>query len=237
MVTLLPKTFNEICDHAKKQFPEECCGIILHADTQEFVRPCRNIQNEKHREDPATYPRDARTAYLMHPDDLIAIHKEAETQHRPIKAFYHSHPNHEAYFSEKDKSDAMMWGEPAYPGVAYLVISIYEDIIRIVKAFEWHEDTSDFIEVPVQTTPSGAIQMTALKVRLTFPPEKITEPIIYNIGQHFGVVTNIRRANVTEEAGWVMLEMQGTSDEIERAIDYLKNIKVQVEPVEGDVVQ
>ena len=237
MVTLLPKTLDDICDHAKKQFPDECCGVILQAGTHEFVRPCRNIQNEMHRDDPTAYPRDARTAYLMHPDDLISIHKEAETQQRPIKAFYHSHPNHEAYFSEKDKSDAMMWGEPAYPGVAYLVISIYEDTIRVVKAFEWDEVASDFIEAPVQTIPSGAIQATSLKVRLTFPPEKITEPIIYNIGQQFRVVTNIRRANVTEESGWVMLEIRGSSDEIERAIDYLKNINVQVEPVEGDVVQ
>jgi proteasome lid subunit RPN8/RPN11 len=237
MVSLLPQTLNDICDHAKEQFPDECCGIILHADSQEFVRPCRNIQNDMHKDDPDAYPRDARTAYIMHPDDLIAIHKEVETQHRQIKAFYHSHPNHEAYFSEKDKSDAMVWGEPAYPGVAYLVISIYEDTIRVVKAFKWNEDTSDFIEVPVQTTPLGAMPMTALKVRLTIPQEKITEPIIYNIGQHFRVVTNIRRANVTEESGWVMLEIHGPSDEIERAIDYLKNINVQVEPVEGDVVQ
>ena len=269
MVSLLPQTLNDICDHAKEQFPDECCGIILHTDTQEFVRPCRNIQNDMHKDDPDAYPRDARTAYIMHSDDLIAIHKEVETQHRQIKAFYHSHPNHEAYFSEKDKSDAMMWGEPAYPGVAYLVISIYdtkltrfvargprvllamlnairklliplmgyEDTIRVVKAFKWNEDTSTFIEVPVQTTPSGAMPMTALKVRLTIPPEKITEPIIYNIGQHFRVVTNIRRASVTEESGWVMLEIRGPSDEIERAIDYLKNINVQVEPVEGDVVQ
>jgi proteasome lid subunit RPN8/RPN11 len=237
MVTLQPKTFNEICAHAKAQFPEECCGVILQAGTREFVRPCRNIQNQMHRDDPDAYPRDARTAYLMHPDDLISVHKEVETQHRPIKAFYHSHPNHEAYFSEKDKSDAMVWGEPAYPGATYLVISIYEDTIRVVKAFEWDEVKSDFVEVPVQTTPSGAMQTASLKVRLTFPPEKITEPIIYNIGQQFRVVTNIRRANVTEESGWVMLEIQGASDEIERAIDYLKNIKVQVEPVEGDVVQ
>ena len=237
MVTLLPKTFNEICAHAKAQFPEECCGVILQADTQEFVRPCRNIQNEMHRDDPTAYPRDARTAYIMHPDDLISVHKEVETQHRPIKAFYHSHPNHEAYFSEKDKSDAMVWGEPAYPGVVYLVISIYEDTIRIVKAYAWDEVKSDFIEVVVQKAPSGAMQTASLKVRLTFPPEKITEPIIYYIGQQFRVVTNIRRANVTEESGWVMLEMRGASDEIERAIDYLKNIKVQVEPVEGDVVQ
>ncbi len=237
MVTLLPKTLNDICEHAKIEFPDECCGVILHADTQEFVRPCRNIQNDLHRDDPDAYPRDARTAYMMHPDDLIAVHKEAETQHRAIKAFYHSHPNHEAYFSEKDKTDAMAWGEPMYPDAAYIVISIYEDTIRIVKAFKWNEDTADFIEIPCQSTVSGANQMTSLKVRLTFPTEKITEPIIYNIGQNYDVVTNIRRANVTEEAGWVMLEIIGVSDEIARAIDYLKAINVQVEPVEGDVVQ
>lgn len=79
--------------------------------------------------------------------------------------------------------------------------------------------------------------MTSLRVRLTFPPERVTEPIIYNIGHQYQVITNIRRANVTEEAGWVMLELLGPPDEIERAVDYLKNISVQVELVEGDVVQ
>ena len=155
MVKLLKKTIDEICEHAKADFPDECCGVILHTASQEFVRPCRNIQNQMHKDDPDNFSRDARTAYLMHPDDLIAIHKEAETQDRPIKAFYHSHPNHEAYFSEKDKSDALVWDEPAYPGVAYIVISIYEGTIRVAKAFAWDEDTSDFIEVSVQTVPSG----------------------------------------------------------------------------------
>lgn len=79
--------------------------------------------------------------------------------------------------------------------------------------------------------------MTSLRIHLTFPPEKVTEPIIYNIGHQYKVVTNIRRANVTEEAGWVMLEILGPPEEIERAVDYLKNINVQVELVEGDVVQ
>lgn len=155
MIKLLRDTMDEIREHAKEDFPEECCGVILHTDTQEFVRRCRNIQNQMHKKDPDTYPRDARTAYLMHPDDLFKIHKEAETRHRPIKAFYHSHPNEEAYFSEKDKSDALVWGEPAYPGVVYIVISIYERSIRIVKAFTWDENTSDFIEVAVQTVPLG----------------------------------------------------------------------------------
>ena len=62
-------------------------GIILGSEAQEFVRKCRNIQNELHQEDPDKYPRDARTAYVIHPDDLIAVHKEAETQQQQIKAF------------------------------------------------------------------------------------------------------------------------------------------------------
>lgn len=156
MITLLQKTLDEICEHAREEFPDECCGVILSTDLQEFVRPCRNIQNQMHQDDPDTYPRDARTAYIMHPDDLIKIHNESDKQNRPIKAFYHSHPNHEAYFSDKDKSDAMVWGEPAYPGVVYIVISIYEDTIRSVKAFGWYEDTSDYSEETVNINKSGA---------------------------------------------------------------------------------
>ena len=147
MLTLQPETLSQICAHAKLEFPDECCGVILGADAQEFVRKCRNIQNELHQEDPDTYPRDARTAYVIHPDDLIAVHKEADTQQWQIKAFYHSHPNHAAYFSEKDKADATVWDEPAYPGTAYVVISVYDAEIRGVKAFVWDETARDFIEV------------------------------------------------------------------------------------------
>ena len=145
MVTLQPETLSELCDHAKSEFPNECCGAILSDGTQEFVWKCRNIQNELHQEDPDTYPRDARTADVIHPDDLFKVTKASETQQ--LKAFYHSHPNHEAYFSEKDKADATMWDEPTYPGTTYLVISIYDTEIRAVKAFAWDETANDFIEV------------------------------------------------------------------------------------------
>lgn len=79
--------------------------------------------------------------------------------------------------------------------------------------------------------------MASLRLRLTFPPDLITEPIIHNIGQQYNVVTNIRRADVTSDRGWVVLEIRGESDELERVVEYLKNVKVEVEPIEGDVVQ
>ena len=79
--------------------------------------------------------------------------------------------------------------------------------------------------------------MAFLRVRLSFPPSQITEPVIYNIGKQYDVVTNIRRANVTADTGWVVLEITGEAGELERAVDHLRNINVDVEPVEGDVVQ
>ncbi|MCX8118482.1 MAG: NIL domain-containing protein [Desulfobacterota bacterium] len=74
------------------------------------------------------------------------------------------------------------------------------------------------------------------KVTLTFPPEKIQEPVIYKIGHLFKIVTNIRSANVTENVGWVTLEIDGEEEEYLKALEYLKGIGVKVEPVEKDVV-
>ena len=79
--------------------------------------------------------------------------------------------------------------------------------------------------------------MASLRLRLTFPPELITEPVIYSIGRQYNVVTNIRRANVTHDEGWVVLELTGDADELEEVVDHLPNIGVHPEPVEGDVVQ
>ena len=79
--------------------------------------------------------------------------------------------------------------------------------------------------------------MAFLRVRLAFPLELIEEPIIYNIGHRYNVVTNIRRTNVTAESGSVILEITGSADELEGTVGYLRDINIQVESVEGDVVQ
>lgn len=79
--------------------------------------------------------------------------------------------------------------------------------------------------------------MAIIRVQLTFPQEKVKRPVIYEIGHEFDVVTNIRRANVTANAGWVMLEISGELSEIERAIENLKSRGVRVDPLEGDVVR
>ncbi len=78
--------------------------------------------------------------------------------------------------------------------------------------------------------------MASRRVRLTFPEGLVTEPVIYNIGQKYEVVTNIRRASIVKEAGWVVLEITGGDEALEGAMAYLEAAGVDVEPVEGDIV-
>src|SRR3989304_3707280 len=58
--------------------------------------------------------------------------------------------------------------------------------------------------------------MAIQRVKFTFQQELITLPIIYELGKQFNIVTNIRRADVTEDRGWVVLELEGEMEEIER---------------------
>lgn len=79
--------------------------------------------------------------------------------------------------------------------------------------------------------------MARRRIHLTFPEELITQPVIYNMGKQFDVVTNIRRANVEERVGWVILEIEGPDAEIDKAIRYASGLGVQVAEIDGDVVE
>jgi L-aspartate semialdehyde sulfurtransferase ferredoxin len=80
-------------------------------------------------------------------------------------------------------------------------------------------------------------KMARQRVKFTFPQELITLPIIYDLGKSFNLVTNIRRADVTEDRGWVILELDGELDEIERGLDWVASKGVRVDPVQGDIIE
>ena len=80
--------------------------------------------------------------------------------------------------------------------------------------------------------------MAKKPVRFTFSPELIKEPLIYQLGKQFEVVTNIRMADVDAKVGWVVLELDGDADEIERAIAWAQAQGVRVDQATlGDVVE
>ena len=65
----------------------------------------------------------------------------------------------------------------------------------------------------------------------------IKEPIISMLSKDFDLVTNIRRADVREDMGWVVLEIEGEEDEIQKALDWVATKGVRVDPISGDVVE
>ena len=79
--------------------------------------------------------------------------------------------------------------------------------------------------------------MAKRRVRFTFPPELIPKPTIWQLGRDFEVITNIRRANVTRNQGWVVLEVEGNLDDVERGLRWVSAQGIRVDPVGGDLVE
>ena len=79
--------------------------------------------------------------------------------------------------------------------------------------------------------------MTKRQVMFTFPSELVREPIIFNLGLQFEVVPNIRRADISESKGWVVLELEGEEEDIEAGITWVTSKGVRVDPVIGDIVE
>ncbi len=155
MIAIAASAMTAMRAHAAETFPEECCGALFDTPDGQVGRRMTNIQNALHAADPATHPRDARTAYQMDPRELFAVNRDADRPGWRILVFYHSHPSHDAYFSPTDRARAL-WGEPdgdpepSYPGVAYVVLSVYERIVRDVKAYAWNDTAGDFEEITVE---------------------------------------------------------------------------------------
>lgn len=149
-LVLTEAAWAEISCHAVETFPEECCGVILSRGGSDEVRRLNNIQNKLHTLDPQTYPRNATIAYTINPRELEAIIQEAEANGAKLKAFYHSHPDHEAYFSAEDKAFATPFGEPTYPDAAQIVVSIYNRAVKRICAYAWVDKQQDFVEIPAR---------------------------------------------------------------------------------------
>ncbi len=143
-------SMDAIVAQAEREVPFECCGLII-GDTEnsaEEVRPVANIQNRMHAEDAAAFPRDARTAFLMDPKEHLAVMLEVDRSKFAIRAVYHSHPDHDAYFSATDRAQACSFdpSEPDYPDIVYIVMSIRAGKFARAAAFAWDFEKKEFAE-------------------------------------------------------------------------------------------
>jgi len=142
--------------------------------------------------------------------------------------------------------EMLQWLTETYPGLKerlrdeqgevrrFINIYVNDEDIRFAKNLDTPLKEGDQVSI-IPAIAGGA--SCRRRVTLTFPPKLIKEPVIYNIGHRFRVVTNIRSANVLENAGWVTLEIDGEEGEYLKALHYLNEMGVSVEPVERDVIE
>jgi proteasome lid subunit RPN8/RPN11 len=141
------EVIEEIFKHAIRAYPYECCGIITGNRAKQTVHACQNIQNRLHAEDPKRYPGDARTAYAIDRREAEMIYSEARKNKEEVLAFYHSHTDHDAYFSEIDKEVQTVFGEPEYPDAIHIVVSVRAGKVCDMKCFKWDGQRRDFISI------------------------------------------------------------------------------------------
>jgi len=76
--------------------------------------------------------------------------------------------------------------------------------------------------------------MVKRRLLFTYPQELIREPIVHNLGEQFNIVTNIHLADIGEDRGWMVLELEGKEEDIEEGIAWATGRGMRIEPVGGD---
>lgn len=148
MISISREILEQCYAHGMEAYPEEACGLIsgnaeedCHLDE---VHPMKNVMDDYHMQDPHTYPRNNRNAYMMDPLAQMKLEKSLKKQHRRVRVIYHSHPDVGAYFSDKDKAEALWHGEPRLPGVHYLVCGIKQKQKDGAILANFNSETKDF---------------------------------------------------------------------------------------------
>ncbi len=145
-VILTPDELVAIRGQALAEYPNECCGVILARGSERHLMACRNIQDAKHQEDPAAFPRTAKNAFYMDPRDVLSFTRR-EAEGFRVAVIYHSHPNAGAYFSPTDIEQAAPRGEAHYPNATYVVVSVVGGDVPAAAAYRWSATARTFHRV------------------------------------------------------------------------------------------
>lgn len=123
----------------------EVCGFVVRRAGALHVAPVPNAADRYHAADPERFPRTSRDSYLMEPKEQLRLQRELEAWGGEIVAVWHSHVEVGAYFSEKDRADAVLDGVQAVPGAEYLVLGVRGGRVTEVKRYRL-DGGGDFVE-------------------------------------------------------------------------------------------
>jgi proteasome lid subunit RPN8/RPN11 len=135
MIELGEKQHNEIAAHGERDYPHECCGLLLgsfadgNSKSIGEIYPISNAREEQAK----------RNRFLIRPEELMRGEQYAEKRGLDVVGFYHSHPDHSAVPSQYDL-------EHAWPLYSYIIISISGGAAQDLRSWEMKPDRSRFTE-------------------------------------------------------------------------------------------
>lgn len=133
----------------------EVCGFVVRRAGALEVVQVENVADRYHAKDPARFPRTSREAYLMDPRAQLRVLEELDSTGGEIVAVWHSHVEVGAYFSAKDRADAVVDGVQLVPGAEYLVFGVKAGKVTEQRRYRWVG--GDFVDEPLGE-PSPAIE-------------------------------------------------------------------------------
>ncbi len=125
----------------------EVCGFVIRRGDDLEVVAVPNAADRYHVRDPAHFPRTSHDSYLMEPRAQLRVLEELETAGGAVVAVWHSHIEVGAYFSDKDRADAVIDGVQQVPGAEYLVFGVRRG--RVAEAKRFRFDGEAFTEFPL----------------------------------------------------------------------------------------
>jgi len=128
----IPRSICErIVEHAKREFPLECCGIL--GGREETVKKDFELSNlEK-----------SSTRYVMSPQEQLRVFEELEEESMELIAIYHSHPHTIPFPSETDVRMTF------YPELTSIIVSLKEKDNPVMKAFKVEKEAILLVEIEV----------------------------------------------------------------------------------------
>ena len=138
MLSLSAEQVADIRQHARAEYPHECCGALLGRELGGDVRwveeviPIVNEQKDN---------RERR--FLITPAQMMQLEREAKQKSLKVLGFYHSHPDHPARPSEFDRENAL-------PYYSYLIISVQKGKPAEMHCWRLLEDRSGFEQEPTE---------------------------------------------------------------------------------------
>lgn len=139
MLALSPEHRSEIRAHGERDYPHECCGLLLGQFNADGLKACSEIYPISNaREEEAR-----RNRFLIRPEELMRGEKYALARDLEVVGFYHSHPDHPAVPSGYDLAHA-------WPTYSYMVVAVAAGTAGALRSWEMQADRSRFDEEEIQ---------------------------------------------------------------------------------------